>query len=65
MLVSFLIHLHSKLKFSIICKIFLIYLQSHTRCVAEAAPGEVIVVMSSRHFEGLPVRISEALEERA
>jgi UDP-N-acetylmuramate-alanine ligase len=33
-------------------------------CVAEAAHGDVIVVMSSGHFEGLPERIYRALKER-
>jgi len=34
-------------------------------CVAEAKPGDVIAVMSSGHFEGLPARILSALAKRA
>ena len=34
-------------------------------CVAEAIPGDVVVVMSSGHFEGLPARIFSALKDRA
>jgi UDP-N-acetylmuramate-alanine ligase len=33
-----------------------------SHCVKEAAPGDVIVVMSSGHFEGLPERIFTALK---
>jgi UDP-N-acetylmuramate: L-alanyl-gamma-D-glutamyl-meso-diaminopimelate ligase len=35
-----------------------------SRCVARAAPGDVIVVMSSGHFDGLPQRILTALRNR-
>jgi UDP-N-acetylmuramate: L-alanyl-gamma-D-glutamyl-meso-diaminopimelate ligase len=34
-------------------------------CVAEAAPGDIIIVMSSGHFEGLPKRIFKALKDRS
>jgi UDP-N-acetylmuramate: L-alanyl-gamma-D-glutamyl-meso-diaminopimelate ligase len=34
-------------------------------CVAGAAPGDVIVVMSSGHFDGLPQRILSALRDRS
>jgi UDP-N-acetylmuramate: L-alanyl-gamma-D-glutamyl-meso-diaminopimelate ligase len=34
-------------------------------CTAEAKPGDVIAVMSSGHFEGLPTRIFSALKNRA
>jgi UDP-N-acetylmuramate: L-alanyl-gamma-D-glutamyl-meso-diaminopimelate ligase len=34
-------------------------------CVAEAVPRDVIAVMSSGHFEGLPMRILSALRDRA
>jgi UDP-N-acetylmuramate: L-alanyl-gamma-D-glutamyl-meso-diaminopimelate ligase len=36
-----------------------------TLCVAGAAPGDVIVVMSSGHFDGLPQRILTALRDRS
>jgi UDP-N-acetylmuramate: L-alanyl-gamma-D-glutamyl-meso-diaminopimelate ligase len=35
-----------------------------SRCVAGATPGDVIVVMSSGHFDGLPQRILTALRNR-
>jgi UDP-N-acetylmuramate-alanine ligase len=34
-------------------------------CVAGASPGDVIVVMSSGHFENLPQRICTALREHS
>jgi UDP-N-acetylmuramate: L-alanyl-gamma-D-glutamyl-meso-diaminopimelate ligase len=34
-------------------------------CVAKALPGDVIVVMSSGHFDGLPQRIFAALKDRS
>jgi UDP-N-acetylmuramate: L-alanyl-gamma-D-glutamyl-meso-diaminopimelate ligase len=36
-----------------------------SRCVAGASPGDVIVVMSSGHFDGLPQRIFTALRDRS
>jgi UDP-N-acetylmuramate-alanine ligase len=36
-----------------------------SHCVSKAAPGDVIVVMSSGHFEGLPERIFKALRDRS
>jgi UDP-N-acetylmuramate: L-alanyl-gamma-D-glutamyl-meso-diaminopimelate ligase len=36
-----------------------------SRCVAGAVPGDVIVVMSSGHFAGLPERIFTALRDRS
>jgi UDP-N-acetylmuramate: L-alanyl-gamma-D-glutamyl-meso-diaminopimelate ligase len=36
-----------------------------THCVEEAASGDVIIVMSSGHFAGLPERIFTALRDHA
>ena len=36
-----------------------------SRCGAEASPGDVIVVMSSGHFDGLPQRILKTLRDRS
>jgi UDP-N-acetylmuramate: L-alanyl-gamma-D-glutamyl-meso-diaminopimelate ligase len=36
-----------------------------SRCVAGAVPGDVIVVMSSGHFDGLPQRILSTLRDRS
>jgi UDP-N-acetylmuramate: L-alanyl-gamma-D-glutamyl-meso-diaminopimelate ligase len=36
-----------------------------SHCVAKASPGDIIVVMSSGHFAGLPRRILKALRDRS